>query len=117
MKNVGHVETVNHVEAVNPAERRVSFFSLFLSLWVPNLLVTRFEYANLFHTVTDWYSAYVVTGLPNRPHIVFVDGHCTNFTKPVCFRLAILSPLGYETTLFKGLTGEMPLSLFFMFGT
>ena len=43
------------------------------------LLVTRFEYANLFHTITDWYSAYVssrVVGLPNRPHLVFVDGHC-----------------------------------------
>lgn len=49
--------------------------------WIeePTLLVTRFEYANMFHTVTDWYSAYVasrVTGLPNRPHLVFVDGHC-----------------------------------------
>jgi hypothetical protein len=64
------------------------FFSLSLSLslslhlqWVeePTLLVTRFEYANLFHTITDWYSAYVssrVTGLPNRPKLVFVDGHC-----------------------------------------
>ncbi|GMY31073.1 beta-(1,2)-xylosyltransferase, partial [Fagus crenata] len=49
--------------------------------WVeePTLLVTCFEYANLFHTVTDWYSAYVssrVTGLPNRPNVIFVDGHC-----------------------------------------
>uniref|UniRef100_A0A1J3IPL9 Beta-(1,2)-xylosyltransferase n=1 Tax=Noccaea caerulescens TaxID=107243 RepID=A0A1J3IPL9_NOCCA len=98
--------------------------------WVeePTLLVTRFEYANLYHTVTDWYSAYVssrVTGLPNRPHVVFIDGHCTtqleetwnalfsgiryakNFSKPVCFRHAILSPLGYETALFKGLTGDI----------
>ncbi|XP_010270143.1 PREDICTED: beta-(1,2)-xylosyltransferase [Nelumbo nucifera] len=97
------------------------------SEWVeePTLLVTRFEYANLFHTVTDWYSAYVasrVTGLPNRPHLVFVDGHCEthleetwkalfsslryakNFSGSVCFRHAILSPLGYETALFKGLT-------------
>ncbi|XP_010536708.1 PREDICTED: beta-(1,2)-xylosyltransferase [Tarenaya hassleriana] len=94
--------------------------------WVeePTLLVTRFEYANLFHTMTDWYSAYVssrVTGLPTRPHVVFLDGHCStqleetwmalfsgiryakNFTNPVCFRHVILSPLGYETTLFKGL--------------
>ncbi|XP_077221830.1 beta-1,2-xylosyltransferase isoform X1 [Tasmannia lanceolata] len=97
------------------------------SQWVEDatLLVTRFEYANFFHTVTDWYSAYVasrVTGLPNRPHLVFVDGHCKtqleetwramfsslryakNFTGPVCFRHVILSPLGYETALFKGLT-------------
>ncbi|XP_058788088.1 beta-1,2-xylosyltransferase-like [Vicia villosa] len=98
--------------------------------WIeePTLLVTRFEYANLFHTITDWYSAYVssrVTGLPNRPHLIFVDGHCTaqleetwkalfssvryakNFTGSVCFRHAILSPLGYETALFKGLTEEI----------
>ncbi|CAN8252916.1 unnamed protein product [Cochlearia groenlandica] len=98
--------------------------------WVeePTLLITRFEYANLFHTVTDWYSAYVssrVTGLPNRPHVVFVDGHCTtqleetwtalfsgiryakNFSRPVCFRHAVLTPLGYETSLFKGLSGEI----------
>ncbi|KAL5077417.1 hypothetical protein RYX36_016401 [Vicia faba] len=98
--------------------------------WIeePTLLVTRFEYANLFHTITDWYSAYVssrVTGLPNRPHLIFVDGHCMaqleetwkalfssvryakNFTGTVCFRHAILSPLGYETALFKGLTEEV----------
>ncbi|XP_043689654.1 beta-1,2-xylosyltransferase-like [Telopea speciosissima] len=100
------------------------------SQWVeePTLLVTRFEYANLFHTVTDWYSAYVasrVTGLPNRPHVVFLDGHCKapleetwealfsslkyakSFSGPICFRHAILSPLGYETTLFKGLTEDI----------
>ncbi|PIN01806.1 glycoprotein 2-beta-D-xylosyltransferase [Handroanthus impetiginosus] len=97
------------------------------SEWIeePTLFVTRFEYANLFHTVTDWYSAYVasrVTGLPNRPHLVFIDGHCEtpleetwralfssltyakNFSGRVCFRHAILAPLGYETALFKGLS-------------
>ncbi|KAM7279153.1 hypothetical protein ACFE04_006287 [Oxalis oulophora] len=94
--------------------------------WIeePTLLVTRFEYANLFHTVTDWYSAYVssrVTGLPNRPRLVFVDGHCRapleetwkalysglryakSFNGSVCFRHAIFSPLGYETGLFEAL--------------
>ncbi|KDO62182.1 hypothetical protein CISIN_1g044414mg [Citrus sinensis] len=98
--------------------------------WVeePTLLVTRYEYANLFHTMTDWYNAYIssrVTGLPNRPHVVFVDGHCTtqleetwdalfssfryakNFSGPVCFRHAIFSPLGYENVLFKGLRGDV----------
>ncbi|KAK8644010.1 hypothetical protein V6N13_013286 [Hibiscus sabdariffa] len=98
--------------------------------WVegPALLVTRVEYANLFHTVTDWYSAYVssrVTGLPNRPHLVFVDGHCEtqldetwnalfsslryakSFTGPVCFNHVIFSPLGYETPLFRGLGEEI----------
>ncbi|CAD6264627.1 unnamed protein product [Miscanthus lutarioriparius] len=100
---------------------------LHCSQWVeePTLLVTRFEYANLFHTITDWYSAYVssrVTNLPNRPNVIFVDGHCKaqleetwealfssvtyakNFSGPVCFRHAILSPLGYETAMFKGLS-------------
>lgn len=98
--------------------------------WIeePTLLVTRFEYANVFHTVTDWYSAYVssrVTGVPNRPNVVFLDGHCMspleetwramfsglryakNYSGPVCFRHAILSPLGYETALFKGLNDEI----------
>lgn len=94
--------------------------------WVeePTLMITRYEYANVFHTVTDWYSAYVssrVTGLPYRPHLVFVDGHCEtqleetwkamfsslryakSFNGPVCFRHAVLVPLGYETPFFKGL--------------
>lgn len=59
----------------------LTVLSNLLLQWVeePTLLVTRFEYANLFHTITDWYSAYVssrVTNLPNRPNVVFLDGHC-----------------------------------------
>nr|QSQ68609.1 beta-1,2-xylosyltransferase rcn11 [Puya raimondii] len=111
---------VESVRVVGPGE-------LECSQWIdePTLLVTRFEYANLFHTVTDWYNAYVssrVADLPGRPNLVFIDGHCKapleetwealfssvryakNFSGPVCFRHAILSPLGYETALFKGLT-------------
>ncbi|KAH9617908.1 hypothetical protein KSS87_022889 [Heliosperma pusillum] len=95
--------------------------------WIeePTLLVTRFEYANVFHTYTDWYSSYVssrVTGLPARPNVVFLDGHARtqleetwealfssirfakNFTGPVCFRHAVFVPLGYETAWFKGLS-------------
>ncbi|KAL0310967.1 UNVERIFIED_CONTAM: Beta-1,2-xylosyltransferase [Sesamum angustifolium] len=61
--------------------RTVDASEFVCSEWIeePTLLVTRFEYANVFHTFTDWYSTYVasrVTGLPNRPHVVFVDGHC-----------------------------------------
>ncbi|XP_031491848.1 beta-1,2-xylosyltransferase RCN11 [Nymphaea colorata] len=96
------------------------------SQWIddPVLLVTRFEYANLFHTVTDWYSSYVasrVTGLPARPRLIFLDGHCkapieeawealyssVQYAKgsgTLCLSHAILSPLGYETALFKGLS-------------
>lgn len=45
----------------------------------PAVVVTRFEYANLFHTVTDWYSAYMtsrIAKLKKRPRLIFVDGHC-----------------------------------------
>ena len=59
----------------------LDYLTLYICLqWIdePTLLLTRFEYANVFHTYTDWYSAYVssrVTGLPTRPNVVFVDGH------------------------------------------
>lgn len=33
--------------------------------------------------------------------------YAKNFSGPVCFRHAILSPLGYETVLFKGLTEDV----------
>ncbi|KAJ4909797.1 Uncharacterized protein Rs2_04418 [Raphanus sativus] len=33
--------------------------------------------------------------------------YAKNFTKPVCFRHTILSLLGYETALLKGLSGEI----------
>nr|CAD22108.1 beta 1,2-xylosyltransferase [Physcomitrium patens] len=90
----------------------------------PTIVVTRFEYANLFLTVTDWYSAYItsrVTNLKRRPRLVFVDGHCKSpmdeawqamfsgvhfarhLTGPVCFDHLIFAPLGYNSPLFKGL--------------
>ncbi|XP_009410324.2 beta-1,2-xylosyltransferase RCN11 [Musa acuminata AAA Group] len=115
------------MRALMESMRVVGHEQLDCTQWIeePTVLVTRFEYANLFHTVTDWYSAYVssrVTGVPNRPNLVFVDGHCKtpleetwealfssvryakNFSSPVCFRHAVFAPLGYETALFKGLT-------------
>ncbi|KAL2636130.1 hypothetical protein R1flu_007609 [Riccia fluitans] len=91
----------------------------------PTVVVTRFEYANLFHTSTDWFSAYStarVAGLKKRPHIVFLDGHCKSpmddgweamytsvhyakhFTGPVCFEHVIFAPLGYDVPLFKHIT-------------
>ncbi|CAA7021092.1 unnamed protein product [Microthlaspi erraticum] len=77
--------------------------------WVeePTLLVTRFEYANLYHTVTDWYSAYVssrVTGLPNLPHVVFIDGHCTTQLEETW--TALFSGIRYAKNFSK------PLSVF-----
>nr|ABG89267.1 beta-1,2-xylosyltransferase isoform 2 [Lemna minor] len=124
-KGAVHVHTmrnlISSIQIVGPGH-------LQCSQWIdePVLLVTRFEYANLFHTVTDWYSAYAssrIANLPSRPHLIFVDGHCRaeqledmwralfstvryskNFSQPICFRHVVLSPLGYETALFKGLS-------------
>lgn len=114
---IGSIEVANHDE-----------FQCDQWIEEPTLLVTRFEYANLFHTVTDWYSAYVasrVTDLPYRPRLFFVDGHAQSpleetwkalfsgltyaksFSGPVCFRHAVLVPLGYETALFKGLREDV----------
>lgn len=45
----------------------------------PTVIVTCFEYANLFLTAADWYNAYItsrVTNLLKRPRVVLVDGHC-----------------------------------------
>ncbi|CAB9519840.1 Inherit from strNOG: K03714 glycoprotein 2-beta-D-xylosyltransferase [Seminavis robusta] len=49
----------------------------------PTLFVTRYEYANLYHTYSDWYSAYQSAMLAlqgnktavENVHIVFFDGH------------------------------------------
>jgi hypothetical protein len=49
--------------------------------WVdePALLITRYEYANLYHTTTDWYNVYQLLRMLDLPLrdtlIVFVDGH------------------------------------------
>jgi glycoprotein 2-beta-D-xylosyltransferase len=43
----------------------------------PHLLVVRFEYANFFHTVTDWYNVFLAQrflGLPTA-RVVLADGH------------------------------------------
>jgi glycoprotein 2-beta-D-xylosyltransferase len=53
----------------------------------PTVLVTRYEYANMFHQMTDWYNTFVVTtreglwtaagatGGPRKLRFVFLDGH------------------------------------------
>ncbi|KAJ4900976.1 hypothetical protein Rs2_14927 [Raphanus sativus] len=43
----------------------------------------------------------------NMVSFVFRDQIHKELTKPVCFRHTILSPLGYETALLKGLSGEI----------
>ncbi|KAG7353381.1 DUF563 domain containing protein [Nitzschia inconspicua] len=87
------------------------------------LFITRYEYVNLYHTLTDWWSAYFV--MPNdfteRPHrVVFLDGHAQgglddvwrvlfgeyHFVKylpegkGLCFEKAVFIPAGYKSPLY-----------------
>eukprot|EP00850_Spirogloea_muscicola_P019679 SM000196S05371 [mRNA] locus=s196:238380:240727:+ [translate_table: standard] len=84
----------------------------------PTVIVTRYEYANLFHTMTDWYSVYTAAKaleLGQPPRILFIDGHSQQSTLdggwsalfqapmyvkhvegPICLDHAIFAPLGYD---------------------
>jgi len=83
------------------------------------LFVTRYEYANLYHTMTDWYNAYAsvaahgLVGQSGNIEVVFFDGHSWgklddawgalfgsySFVKhketPVCYKRALFVPAGY----------------------
>ena len=93
------------------------------------LFVTRYEYANLYHTMTDWWNAYFSSGLNDATNdgvkdlrVVFLDGHAQGNLDPiwgklfgqnqdvqyisqlpsggVCCDNAILIPPGYSSALF-----------------
>jgi glycoprotein 2-beta-D-xylosyltransferase len=93
------------------------------------LFTTRYEYVNLYHTFTDWWSAFFV--LPQdyweQPHrVVFLDGHAEggldkvwkvlfgdfHFVKHLpkgkglCFEKAIFIPPGYKTPLFPDIVRQ-----------
>lgn len=94
----------------------------------PTLFLIRFEYANLFHTSTDWWNAYAVSQIAGagRAQVVFVDGHCQSpmdeawerlFSKVTyvkelapgtCFKRAIVVPPGYQAAISTGLTPTRP---------
>jgi prepilin-type processing-associated H-X9-DG protein len=85
------------------------------------MFITRYEYVNLYHTMTDWWNTYF--SLPpesERPvNIVFLDGHAKgNLDAPwekmfgkvtyvqhlkkggVCFERAVMIPPGYAAPIF-----------------
>jgi hypothetical protein len=87
------------------------------------LLTTRYEYVNLYHTVSDWWSVYFV--MPDdywqQPHrVVVLDGHAQGGlddvwkvlfgdfhfikhlpkNKGLCFERAVFAPAGYKAPLF-----------------
>jgi glycoprotein 2-beta-D-xylosyltransferase len=84
------------------------------------MFITRYEYVNLYHTMTDWWNAYF-TMPPEDTNIrvVFLDGHAKGNLDPVweqmfgkftyvqhlpkggvCFEKAVFIPAGYDSTLF-----------------
>jgi hypothetical protein len=93
------------------------------------LFITRYEYVNLYHTLTDWWSAYFV--LPEdywqQPHrVVVLDGHAQGGLddvwkvlfgdfhfikhlpkgKGLCFEKAVFVPAGYKASLYPDLMRE-----------
>ena len=88
------------------------------------LMITRYEYVNLYHTLTDWWNAFSVL-LPDqverreKVNILFLDGHAHGNLDPVweevfgaveyvkhlpglgvCFERAVFIPPGYTSSLF-----------------
>ncbi|CAI5961270.1 unnamed protein product [Closterium sp. NIES-65] len=99
----------------------------------PVLLVTRYEYVNLYHTSTDWQSAFHAMRLLHisvRPLVVFLDAHAKGnldeawatmfgpyrFIKEyqphlppgtaVCFHHAVFVPVGYASPIFHSYVKE-----------
>lgn len=92
------------------------------------MIITRYEYVNLYHTMTDWWNAYFV--MPDTyfdtPHrVIFLDGHAqgnldptwevlfgdTHFIKHLppgglCLEHATLIPAGYLSPLFPDFNRE-----------
>lgn len=55
-----------------------------LNISGPVLLITRYEYCNLYHTMTDWFNAFFA--LPNpaaKATVLFLDGHAQGALDPV----------------------------------
>lgn len=85
----------------------------------PTLFVQRYEYANLFHTLLDWWSAFfVMPAHEGTVDVVFLDGHARGnldsvwshlwgnvvYLKQlaeggVCFENAVLVPSGHSSVL------------------
>lgn len=83
------------------------------------ILVQRYEYANLYHTMTDWYNVFLVTKLLNisirNVNVMLYDSHApghldkpwntlfggvlffSNLTTPTMFRNLVWNIIGYES--------------------
>ncbi len=100
------------------------------------LAITRYEYVNLYHTMTDFYNAFLVTTFlsltQKQTHILIMDGHPWGSLDPVWntlfpsverlghlpkrtkFKNLIFGMQGYNSPIFVGLSnipgGHLPLA-------
>ena len=94
------------------------------------VLLTRYEYANLYHTMTDWYNVYqamhmLMSNPTATPHVIFLDGHSKgsmdaawptlfsphiryvkSLTTPLCIKHAVFVSPGYGSALAPNLFNE-----------
>lgn len=72
-------ESDDHLMKWMSALRPVLEFTSYEDIPEVTIAVTRYEYANIYHTMTDWYNAYLMLLFFNikslRANILFVDSH------------------------------------------
>ena len=97
----------------------------------PRLLVLRYEYANFFHVVTDWYNAFLVQRFLDLPSVsvILADGHpatpldagwptlfgdvtriSTLMPRAARFERLVLPPLGWDSALLAHRARALPLA-------
>lgn len=96
------------------------------------LAVMRYEYANLYHTMTDWYNAYLMVKFfhesPSETDILLIDGHprgalddtwdtlfntvtrVRTLSRPVLYRDLIWTMQGYNSPLNQHTLDSVPLT-------
>ena len=100
------------------------------------IAITRYEYVNLYHTMTDFYNAFLIMAFFNKSqrhtNILIVDGHPRGGLDPVWgtlfksvtrlgqlkrrtrFRNLVFGIMGYDSPIFRGVTDTsirtLPLS-------
>jgi len=119
---------------VYPTEMNKGGFNSYCAETRPGttLMITRYEYANLYHTVTDWWNAFAVLTAEQvqrkeKVNILFLDGHAEGNLDPiwedifgryeyvkhlladgVCFERAVFIPARYSGPLFPSSRKRYP---------
>ncbi|KAL3733634.1 hypothetical protein ACJRO7_023061 [Eucalyptus globulus] len=97
---------IGSIRVVKPGELQCDQVRLLIDLGLRSQrLLSPTLNMQTFHTVTDWYNAYLSSRSPMEEtwKALFSSvAHAKSFHGSVCFRYDIMSPLGYEHAVFKG---------------